>query len=358
MRKRQLKQKDIRISGDTTKVSRLPASTRILESTYKDNKECLLYGDEGLNMVLKCGNFLNCWKDIHTTILWKSVNSVYHRAQIPFKRNDNHLGSPEELGLEFPRFSQSFLQMSLENICSMVFEYRLAECNVIRLTIIDMLSPYDVVDEDQFLAFSRARVGGFQFALSYRRLLFFFFDASNWNEFSVMVEYGLLFLSFVQHSGDAIELFAGMNYSSNNSLVAYKLKWFLLICIQAIHQNRNELDENLLRAAKKSTASTTFLFKALVFLLDFKLSWTETIDVVLSLRECSFGLVIDIAVYTNILLDILPFMVSFNRESYMVGEVDMTMGKKKGELISDSNLEQMITDPSKLVQCFQFGPVF
>ncbi|KAK8509528.1 hypothetical protein V6N12_001533 [Hibiscus sabdariffa] len=311
MRKRQLKQKDIRISGDTTKVSRLPASTRILESTYKDNKECLLYGDEGLNMVLKCGNFLNCWKDIHTTILWKSVNSVYHRAQIPFKRNDNHLGSPEELGLEFPR---------------------LAECNVIRLTIIDMLSPYDVVDEDQFLAFSRARV--------------------------VMVEYGLLFLSFVQHSGDAIELFAGMNYSSNNSLVAYKLKWFLLICIQAIHQNRNELDENLLRAAKKSTASTTFLFKALVFLLDFKLSWTETIDVVLSLRECSFGLVIDIAVYTNILLDILPFMVSFNRESYMVGEVDMTMGKKKGELISDSNLEQMITDPSKLVQCFQFGPVF
>ncbi|KAK8572673.1 hypothetical protein V6N12_028720 [Hibiscus sabdariffa] len=311
--------------------------------------------------------------------------------------------SPEELGLEFPRFSQSFLQMSLENICSMVFEYsshipeentvlleisslflsdltshvssqksngylegstiqsfwddssgsrnykrldiefswhpkilviarsdsvflidfRLDECNVIRLTMIDMLSPYDVVDEDQFLTFSRAKIDGFQFSLTNPSLvllwdvhksmmlslcwahdlknpcfivvirllelrahkalqtvrehfyqtyekhcqnrdrhgfdpdseflcqLIFFFDASNLNEFSVMVEYVLLFLSFVQDNGDAIELVAGMNYSSNHSLVSYKLKWFLLVCIQAIHQNRNEL-------------------------LDFKLSWTET----------------------------------------------------------------------------------
>ncbi|KAK8475947.1 hypothetical protein V6N12_035182 [Hibiscus sabdariffa] len=123
MRKRQLKQKDIHISGDNTKVCTLPASTRILESTKMENKECLFYVDECLNMVLKCGDFLKCWKDIHTTIRWKLVNSMYHRAPILFERNDNHLGTLEELGLQFTRFSQSFLQMSLEN-SSLVFEYR------------------------------------------------------------------------------------------------------------------------------------------------------------------------------------------------------------------------------------------
>ncbi|KAK9045555.1 hypothetical protein V6N11_051464 [Hibiscus sabdariffa] len=60
----------------------------------------------------------------------------------------------------------------------------------------------------------------------------------------------------------------------------------------------------------------------------------------------------------GILLDTLPFMISSGRESYMAGEVDITIGKEKGELISDSNLEHMITDPSQLVQCFQFGPIF
>ncbi|XP_039031402.1 uncharacterized protein LOC120166106 [Hibiscus syriacus] len=52
-----------------------------------------------------------------------------------------------------------------------LLDFRRNECNVICLAKIDMLSPYNVVDEDQFLAFSRAGADGFQFALACRSLL-------------------------------------------------------------------------------------------------------------------------------------------------------------------------------------------
>ncbi|GMJ09748.1 hypothetical protein like AT3G18310 [Hibiscus trionum] len=52
-----------------------------------------------------------------------------------------------------------------------LLDIRHDESNVICLAKIDMLSPYDVVDEDQFLAFSRAGNDGFQFVLACRSLL-------------------------------------------------------------------------------------------------------------------------------------------------------------------------------------------
>ncbi|KAL4367935.1 hypothetical protein GQ457_05G021260 [Hibiscus cannabinus] len=72
-------------------------------------------------------------------------------------------------------------------------------------------------------------------------------------------------------------------------------KWFLMACIQARHQNMNELGGKLLRTIEQSTASTSFMLQALPFVLDLKMSWTETICVALCVLECSFGMVIDIA---------------------------------------------------------------
>ncbi|KAL4310812.1 hypothetical protein GQ457_01G033520 [Hibiscus cannabinus] len=72
-------------------------------------------------------------------------------------------------------------------------------------------------------------------------------------------------------------------------------KWFLMACIQARHQNMNELGGKLSRTIEQSTASTTFMLQALPFVLDLKLSCTETICVALCVLECSFGMVIDIA---------------------------------------------------------------
>ncbi|KAK8547583.1 hypothetical protein V6N12_031718 [Hibiscus sabdariffa] len=154
---------------------------------------------------------------------------------------------------------------------------------------------------------------------------FSFFETLNLKESSVLVETCRV-LIFVQESEDTVRLFAGKNYSSNHSLVAYRLNWFLNACIQAIHQNTNELEDKLLRTTEKSTASTTFLLQALPFVLDFKVSWAETIGVDLSLPECSFGMVLDIVAGTTILI---PIMDSSSEEIYMVEEVAMITEKEK-----------------------------
>jgi len=39
-------------------------------------------------------------------------------------------------------------------------------------------------------------------------------------------------------AGDLINLFAGMDYSSNHSLVDYRVKQLVYACIRAVHANR------------------------------------------------------------------------------------------------------------------------
>ncbi|XVE82321.1 hypothetical protein DITRI_Ditri15bG0138900 [Diplodiscus trichospermus] len=109
--------------------------------------------------------------------------------------------------------------------------------------------------------------------------LIFFFNARNLNDVYVLVETCRLLVHFVRDSGDAVGLFAGMDYSSNHSLVAYRLKRLSFACIQAIHQNRTQLKDQLLITPEESCASTTILFQALVLLLDPKLPWAcKTVD--------------------------------------------------------------------------------
>ncbi|TYI61940.1 hypothetical protein E1A91_D10G208500v1 [Gossypium mustelinum] len=105
------------------------------------------------------------------------------------------------------------------------------------------------------------------------RQLIFFFDAHNLNDFSVLVETCRLIQNFVRDSGDTVGLFAGMDYSPNHSLVAYRLKRLSFACIQAIHQNRNQLKDQLLMAPEEATASTTILLQTLLLFLDPKLPW-------------------------------------------------------------------------------------
>ncbi|KAK9019919.1 hypothetical protein V6N11_054424 [Hibiscus sabdariffa] len=106
------------------------------------------------------------------------------------------------------------------------------------------------------------------------RQLIFFFDVRNLNDISVLVETCRLLVNFVQDcAGDAVGLFAGMDDTPNHSLVAYRLKRFSFACIQAIHQNRNQLKDQLLMTLEESSASTTILLQALLLLLDPKLPW-------------------------------------------------------------------------------------
>lgn len=45
-------------------------------------------------------------------------------------------------------------------------------------------------------------------------------------------------MKFDDTAGDILSLFAGTEYSSQHSLVDYRVKKFAYACVQAVHQNR------------------------------------------------------------------------------------------------------------------------
>ncbi|KAL6343864.1 hypothetical protein AAG906_027635 [Vitis piasezkii] len=105
------------------------------------------------------------------------------------------------------------------------------------------------------------------------RQLLFFFDARNVGDFSALVETCRLLQNFVRDSGDAVNLFAGMDYSSKNALVDYRVKQLAYACIQAVHQNRNQFKGQLLMTSDEPSSPTILLLEAVVMLLDPKLPW-------------------------------------------------------------------------------------
>ncbi|KAK7246229.1 hypothetical protein RIF29_41089 [Crotalaria pallida] len=106
------------------------------------------------------------------------------------------------------------------------------------------------------------------------RQFLYFFDAKNNDDFSVLVQICRLLQQFAQESGDVVRLFAGVDYSSSCALVNYRVKEFVYTCIRAVHQNRNQLKNQLLLTPKESTASSIPLLEVLVLLLDPKLPWS------------------------------------------------------------------------------------
>ncbi|MBA0664956.1 hypothetical protein Goklo_004885 [Gossypium klotzschianum] len=72
------------------------------------------------------------------------------------------------LGIEF-NWHYRILVVARSDI-DLLLDFRHDECNVIYLSKIEMLGLYVVVDEDQFLAFSRVGVDGFQFVLAFKSL--------------------------------------------------------------------------------------------------------------------------------------------------------------------------------------------
>ncbi|KAL5782068.1 hypothetical protein ACOSP7_007097 [Xanthoceras sorbifolium] len=105
------------------------------------------------------------------------------------------------------------------------------------------------------------------------RQLFFFFSARNAGDISVLMETCRLLHHLGQHSGDIVSLFAGMDYSFNHALVDYRVNQFAFACIQAVHQNRNHLKDQLLATPQESSETTTLLLEAVVLLIDPELPW-------------------------------------------------------------------------------------
>lgn len=73
------------------------------------------------------------------------------------------------LGIEFSWHPRILIVARSDAV--FLVDFRLGQCNVICLAKVEMLSPYTVGEEDQFLAFSGAGTDGFQFVLASHRLL-------------------------------------------------------------------------------------------------------------------------------------------------------------------------------------------
>ncbi|KAL6193597.1 hypothetical protein ACLB2K_034681 [Fragaria x ananassa] len=107
------------------------------------------------------------------------------------------------------------------------------------------------------------------------RQLLFFFDARSVGDFTVLVETCRLLQKFVRDTGDIVSLFAGMDYSSKQALVNYRVKKLTYLCIKAVHQNRNQMKDQLFASPKESTVSTTLLLETVVLLTNHKLPWAS-----------------------------------------------------------------------------------
>ncbi|XP_043725409.1 E3 ubiquitin-protein ligase UPL6-like isoform X2 [Telopea speciosissima] len=126
--------------------------------------------------------------------------------------------------------------------------------------------------------------------------LLFFFNAHNNGDFVALVEACRLLHRFVQASGDIIvDLFVGMDYKSKNAIVDNRVKQLAFACLQAVHHNRDQLEDQLLMSSECTSVPAVILLEAVVILTDPKLPWACSVVGYL-LRRNIFVLLRDIVV--------------------------------------------------------------
>ncbi|CAH8366671.1 unnamed protein product [Eruca vesicaria subsp. sativa] len=108
---------------------------------------------------------------------------------------------------------------------------------------------------------------------SFLRQFLFFFKAQNSGDFVMLVETCRLLRDFAHSSGDVLSLFSGLDYSTELSLVDFRVKKLAFTCIEAIHYNRERLRDQLLVTTEEASISTAILMDAMSLLLDPKLPW-------------------------------------------------------------------------------------
>ncbi|XP_057750940.1 E3 ubiquitin-protein ligase UPL6 [Arachis stenosperma] len=106
------------------------------------------------------------------------------------------------------------------------------------------------------------------------RQFLYFFKADNIDDFLVLVQICRLLQQFVHEDGDVVKHFAGVDYSSTGGLVNYRVKQLVYSCICALHQNRNQLKDQLLLSPEELDASAVPLLEVIVLLIDPKLPWS------------------------------------------------------------------------------------
>ncbi|GAB2265588.1 E3 ubiquitin-protein ligase upl6 [Dionaea muscipula] len=113
----------------------------------------------------------------------------------------------------------------------------------------------------------------------------FFFNPKSANDFFALVKTCQLIQQFVQDTGDIMILFAGLDYSSRQGLVDYRVKQLGYACIRAVHANRNKLKELMPEVSWKFESPLAILLRAVNMLIEPRLPWTCKIVCYLTQRN-------------------------------------------------------------------------
>lgn len=129
------------------------------------------------------------------------------------------------------------------------------------------------------------------------RQLLFFFNANDDNDIAILCQVCNLLLQFVKQGGDIVTLFAGVNGSSLQPLIAHRVKKLALICVQAVYQKRNDWGSQLLTTPGSTSVPSVSLLETVGCLVNPKLPWNCKVVEYLQWRKiyCLFrGIIISI----------------------------------------------------------------
>lgn len=120
------------------------------------------------------------------------------------------------------------------------------------------------------------------------RQLLFFFNPKNIDDFSALMEACCLVNKYARDDDAGIlSLFSGTNYSSNRGLVDLRVRKFVMSCVQAVHENRIRL-RNQLMASEEAGTPGYILLETVHLLIDRGLPWAcKTVGCILQMNVLS-----------------------------------------------------------------------
>ncbi|KAH9311826.1 hypothetical protein KI387_026861, partial [Taxus chinensis] len=122
----------------------------------------------------------------------------------------------------------------------------------------------------------------------YLRQLLFFFRANDNGDIVRLVEACRLLCESVQASGNILDIFEDGDQFFDRVIVKYRVKCFVLCCLQALHRNREQFKSQLSSPPGSSDSPALLLLETVVILTDSSFPWAgNTLDYVL--EKYTFG---------------------------------------------------------------------
>lgn len=128
----------------------------------------------------------------------------------------------------------------------------------------------------------KADRSAFKPSSEYLRQLLFFFRANNQGDVLCLVEACKLLHQSIQESGNILYIFTNGDISSDQAIIQYRIKCFVICCLQAVHQNREQLKSEPLRLSGSADSPGLLLLETVLILTDSTLPWAgSTMDYIL-----------------------------------------------------------------------------